>query len=154
MSDIAVVIPIYKETITELEIVALTQCMKVLSSHEIIIIAPVNIKIDNYKKYLVEYSVKYLPEYHFKSHHNYDRMMLSKDFYYEFIRYKYILIYQLDAYVFSDKLVEWCQYGFDYVGAPWVDHLELEAIASNCTKLRKLLFGNRYSRMVGNGGYH
>ena len=32
----------------------------------------------------------------------------------------YILIYQLDAYVFRDELDEWVAKGYDYIGAPWI----------------------------------
>ncbi len=48
------------------------------------------------------------------------RLMLSKTFYESFIDYQYILIYQLDALIFSDQLLEWCAAGWDYVGAPWI----------------------------------
>lgn len=30
------------------------------------------------------------------------------------------LIDQLDAFVFKDELDEWCNKGFDYIGAPWI----------------------------------
>jgi hypothetical protein len=32
-----------------------------------------------------------------------------------------MLIYQTDAYVFSDQLDFWCEQGNDYIGAPWFD---------------------------------
>ena len=41
-------------------------------------------------------------------------------FYSRFEEYKYILIYQLDAYVFRDELLQWCNNGYDYVGAPLI----------------------------------
>ena len=33
--------------------------------------------------------------------------------------YDYILIYQLDAFAFSDQLERFCRMGYDYIGAPW-----------------------------------
>ncbi len=46
--------------------------------------------------------------------------MLSTCFYERFLDSSYILIYQLDAYVFRDELKEWCEKGYDYIGAPWL----------------------------------
>lgn len=44
--------------------------------------------------------------------------MLSAEFYDRFAAYEYVLIYQLDAFVFADRLAEFCQMGYDYIGAP------------------------------------
>ncbi|RZJ87158.1 MAG: hypothetical protein EOO20_16720 [Chryseobacterium sp.] len=44
--------------------------------------------------------------------------MISKEFYKRFSSSEYILIYQLDAWVFKDELLEWCNNGYDYIGAP------------------------------------
>ena len=49
-------------------------------------------------------------------------MMLSADFYKKFTQYKFILIHQLDAYVFKDDLLYWCSRNFDYIGAPHPQH--------------------------------
>ncbi len=48
------------------------------------------------------------------------KLMLSRQFYESFIDYQYILIYQLDALIFSDQLLDWCTTGWDYIGAPWI----------------------------------
>ena len=47
------------------------------------------------------------------------RLMLSPLFYERFQNYEYILIYHLDALVFSDQLEYWCDAGYDYIGPPW-----------------------------------
>jgi hypothetical protein len=43
-----------------------------------------------------------------------------RPFYEAFRNYEYVLIYHLDSLVFSDRLAEWCQAGWDYIGAPWL----------------------------------
>ena len=48
------------------------------------------------------------------------RLMLSRPFYERFLDYEYILIYHLDALVFSDQLEQWCDAGWDYIGPPWL----------------------------------
>ena len=45
---------------------------------------------------------------------------MSEAFYRRFQDSEYILIYQLDAYVFRDELDYWCAKGYDYIGAPWL----------------------------------
>ena len=45
--------------------------------------------------------------------------MLLSNFYETFLECEYILIYQLDAFVFSDKLKYFCSLGYDYIGAAW-----------------------------------
>ena len=48
-------------------------------------------------------------------------LWMSKQFYFRFLpNYKYMLIYQLDAWVFTDNLQEWCDKGYDYIGAPFL----------------------------------
>ena len=69
-------------------------------------------------------------------------MLLSPQFYKRFIDYKFILIYHLDALVFSDQLIEWCEMNYDYIGAPWIKHKDAP-YAGNPT----------YEGRVGNGGF-
>ena len=52
--------------------------------------------------------------------HAYNTLMLSPEFYERFTAYRYILIAQLDTYIFRDELQAWCARGYDYVGAPWI----------------------------------
>ncbi len=47
------------------------------------------------------------------------QLMLSRPFYRRFQTYEYILIYHLDALVFSDQLEQWCTTEMDYIGPPW-----------------------------------
>ena len=69
------------------------------------------------------------------------KLMFSKKFYERFGQYEYILIYHLDALVFSDQLEEWCQQGYDYVGPPWIKHQEAPYA------------GLKIENKVGNGGF-
>jgi hypothetical protein len=45
-------------------------------------------------------------------------LLLSPAFYDAFLDYEYILVYHLDALVFSDQLIDWCDKGYDFVGSP------------------------------------
>jgi hypothetical protein len=64
--------------------------------------------------------------------------MLSINIYLEFIFFDFILIYQLDSYVFKDELALWCNSGYDYIGAPWINRENNNFIIE---------------RFAGNGGF-
>ena len=46
-------------------------------------------------------------------------LMLSPFFYESFLDFKYVLIHQLDVFIFKDELNYWCNQNYDYIGAPW-----------------------------------
>jgi hypothetical protein len=98
---------------------------------------------------------RFAPEY-FAGIKGYNRLMMSAEFYESFLDYRYILIYQLDAFVFSDSLAGWCAQGYDYIGAPWVGVDWAETCKDDLPAwyrhrgLRKLL--RREELLVGNGG--
>lgn len=100
-----IVIPIYKTELTETEIVSLKQCFKVLNQHIIKFVAPKNLDVSFYSKILGNnILVEYFPESYFSGISAYNSLMLSSLFYERFLEYEFILIYQLDCYVFRDEL--------------------------------------------------
>ena len=114
MSKVAVVIPIYKEEIDELEKISLAQCRKVLRNYPIIFVAPEGRKFSYLK--LGDILVQFHSQY-FQNGRTYSKLLLSTFFYEPFLSFDYILIYQLDAFVFYDALEEFCRLVFDYIGA-------------------------------------
>lgn len=124
-TNCAILIPIYKQSIDKFEEKSFRQCLNILSKYPIYIIThkKLNTKLYNdiaseYEKYL---HYEYFDEVFFQNIQGYNRLMLNIDFYNRFKSNKYILIYQLDAYVFKDELDYWCQQSYDYIGAPWFE---------------------------------
>lgn len=118
-----VVIPIYSPEINPIEEASLRQCLKILYNHDISFITYRELNTNCYTKICSEFNnahIKY--EYFDKSHFNginsYNRFCLNAELYNRFFEYDYMLIYQLDAWVFSDQLIKWCQQGYDYIGPP------------------------------------
>ena len=118
-----IVVPIYKTLPTHIEIASFRQLLKVLSKYDIIIYTYQGLDLS---VYLNEASfankslqIEYFEKYYFSSIKGYNRLCLTVDFYRRVSSYKYMLIYQLDAWVFRDDLEYWCNLGYDYVGAPW-----------------------------------
>jgi hypothetical protein len=116
---VAVVIPVYKNELTDLERISLNQCLTVLHKHPIIVVKPRSLKLTVFDDYT---GIEFMDfdDAYFNDIRGYNRLMLWRGFYGRFFTYEYILIYQLDAFVFSDRLLEWCNAGYDYIGAPWL----------------------------------
>jgi len=125
MCLVTVVIPIYKPIPDKNELISFNQCLNVLSKHPICILTFRLLDISYYEAILnnetVNYQIVFFDNSFFESVDGYNRLLLSLDFYKRFIDYKYMLIYQLDAYVFRDELEYWCGQGYDYIGAPWFE---------------------------------
>lgn len=147
---VAVVIPVYKSTMSDLELIAYRQCMRILSGqHKIIIVSPEGLQLPA-EIQQNQHNTEVFEERYFEDIAGYNDLMVSRQFYRRFTDFEYILIYQLDAFVFQDSLHEWCRMGFDYVGAPSLQDdafLNLGAEAKD-----KLRLGMEQSKPVLNGG--
>lgn len=161
-----IIIPIYKLEISDDEIISLKQCFKNLSNHQIIFVGPLDLDISFYKKILERENlvVEYFDQSFFKNIKGYNQLMLSKEFYERFVIYDYMLIHQLDCYVFKDELDFWCNQGYDYIGAPWLDYsyYRKSKIAKSKFLVKRFfssLFLDKYRSKdiltyeVGNGGF-
>lgn len=117
--DIAIVVPIYKLPLSPDDRICLNQLFKVMTGYDIYAVFPENLDItDVCEEYpLLKSSME---SSHFSSLRSYNKLVLSRSFYDAFYNYKYILINQLDTYIFKDELCKWANSGFDYVGAPFV----------------------------------
>lgn len=117
MKKVAITVPIYKPFLTKYEEISYKQLFKVLGKYDVYFIIPRGLKL---QFDIFNASCAIFDSEFFLSTETYSQLLLTKDFYYRFFDYEYILIYQLDALVFEDKLVEFCEMGFDYIGAPWL----------------------------------
>ena len=121
-NNAVVLIPLYKEQPTDDEIKSLNQVLRVLSLHDIRFVCPENLDMSKYDE-IVGYGLpkeRFAFEF-FDGIEGYNKLMTNMSFYKRFSDYEYMLIYQLDAWVFSDQLSMWCSKGYDYVGAPWFE---------------------------------
>jgi len=123
----AVVIPIYKPEPSDNEIASLRQCLKVLNHYDIVFVTHKDLDRAAYEKICTtvrdaQVSYQYFTKQYFTNIEGYNALVLSRQFYRRFMGYDYMLIYQLDAWVFSDQLQYWCDKQYDYIGAPWLIH--------------------------------
>ncbi|MEO6917076.1 MAG: DUF5672 family protein [Chitinophagaceae bacterium] len=120
--EVLVLVMCYRSSLSEYEQVSLKQCINVLGNHPIHIVKPVSLNISAWPIDFDRIALDTFDDRFFRDIGAYSRLLLSKQFYQRYIDYKYILIYQLDAFVFRDSLSEWCSKDFDYIGAPWFEN--------------------------------
>ncbi|QKJ31420.1 hypothetical protein HQ865_17160 [Mucilaginibacter mali] len=162
MKQVAVIIPFYKDSLSDYEKIALQQCRRILPTHDIIAVKPQSLNANPAAQYVEFTDVLSFDDSYFNGLAGYNSLMMSAGFYGRFADYEYILIYQMDAFVFKDELAYWCDEGYDYIGAPWITKtyhksppgLALLAVQRFFAKLTgskstKYLFENK----VGNGGF-
>lgn len=157
--NVKVVIPIYKSYFGELEEKSFLQCVKVLNNYEIVLVQPEGLDNSYITGKFNTITVENFPKHYFQNIDGYNELLLSSLFYERFLDSEYILIYQLDAFVFKDELIEWCQKGYDYIGAPWIATLKnsiwSKFFNSIAKKFRSKEKNNREQIFykVGNGGF-
>ncbi|MDH6354968.1 hypothetical protein M2132_001305 [Dysgonomonas sp. PH5-45] len=161
----AVVIPVYKESVSHNEIISLSRCFEILGKNPIVFVCPLGLDLTEYyaigDKHRVSISKEEFEPSFFEGLGGYNRLMLSKAFYERFCQYDRILIHQTDCFVFSDSFDYWCN--FDYCGAPWIFNTEAKHVAANLfilsvrRFLKKILSKpNHWDTVqykVGNGGF-
>ncbi|MBL7830111.1 MAG: hypothetical protein JNK41_03725 [Saprospiraceae bacterium] len=143
----AIVIPVYKTIPNESELMSLKQTGKIFENEVIILICPENLDCSEYLKYIPRCKICRFPAEYFKSITGYNRLLLSPVFYSAFLTYDYILITQLDVWVFDNQLKYWCEKDYDYIGAPWLEKPPLTK------KINLLPMGKWMYNKVGNGGF-
>jgi glycosyltransferase involved in cell wall biosynthesis len=148
-----IIIPIYKTNLSSIEKQSLKQCLRVLGKYNIYFVEPH--KLDTLSiRMASSIKIEKFEDYFFDDILGYNKLLLSEVFYERFSNYKYMLIYQLDCFVFKDELLSWCNKEYDYIGAPW--------ISSKQTKIKSFL--NKFDKpqkkkrakifyKVGNGGF-
>lgn len=144
MYKCVVVIPVYKVCPKRSEQASFKRALSILKSYDVTVFTYQGLDLSVYEKisHDVEkpFSIEYFDKCFFESVFGYNKLCYNKDFYNRFIAYDYMLIYQLDAWVFRDELQYWCDKGYDYIGAP-IFH------AYNNKYYTTRFFG------IGNGGF-
>lgn len=158
--EVAVLVPIYRDSLTEEERISLNSIVDKLKAYPIIFVKPASLSLKRVGEGYPQVMEANFDDAFFTSIHSYNTLMLSPAFYERFSLYKYILIAQLDTFIFRDELRRWCRKDYDYVGAPWI----VRSIYNNpfmrlCSLIKKLycdLTGKPNSQItgnkVGNGG--
>ena len=133
-----IVIPVYKQEPNMFEKESLKQVVKVLGDkYELVLVLPTALDVNIYNKIgNYEFSILRCNGDFFKSQRSYSDLCEMWQFYNAFSEYEFMVIYQLDAWIFEDKINYFIEKNYDYIGAP---HL--------------VGFGGRKEGENGNGGF-
>jgi hypothetical protein len=123
--------------------------LRLLVVQNVTLVCPEELDISYYLNLWPELKVqRYAPE-HFVSVQSYNDLVIRRVFYQPFAQqYEYLLIYQLDAFLLSNQVLEFCNQGYDYYGAPWITGFPQYQFLFNRWPIR--LNSKRFH--VGNGG--
>jgi len=138
LSKVAVVVPMYRDGLDSDEKISQRQLFHFLAKFDKYLVVPESLKVD-----LDGFAIKRFRNEFFNNTVTYSALLLSREFYEAFSNYSFILIYQLDALVLSDQLMEWCEAGWDYIGAPWIrsadaDFVDAPTVGNGGFSLRKV----------------
>jgi hypothetical protein len=144
MPLVSVVVPVYISQPQATEIKSFEQCINVLHKHPIVLVCPDSLNIAVYQSIALNFqkqiSVERFEDHFFTDTKSYNKLLLSRKFYNRLVDSEFILIYQLDAWVFRDELEYWCAQNYDFVGAPWFTNYAGATAGSSITG-------------IGNGGF-
>ncbi len=116
---VKILVPIYQTDLNEYEWFSLRHNLQVLAHWPVVFVRPRSVDISPVLSHFPGTTQEAFDDKYFADIAGYNRLMLSADFYRRFQDVDYILVCQLDAYIFEDQLEQWCRCGYDYVGAPW-----------------------------------
>lgn len=115
-----ITVPVYKENPNVFEIASIKQCVKVLGEkYEILLFCPDELNLSKYEAECNNYSFSILrcDKRYFASQKSYSDLCETWQFYDLLSNYEYMIIYQLDAWIFEDKVEYFMNMGYDYIGA-------------------------------------
>lgn len=164
-----VLVPVYRAALSEDEHLSLRQTHRILAAHPRIAVGP-RALFDARPDWLDAFTgTECFDEGFFSSIAGYNTLMVDPAFYARFAQYEYLLICQTDALPFHDALAAWCDRGYDYLGAPWLEDLtryRFKSLAVWRHHRRALRHqragrldaeghptGTQFSSQVGNGGF-
>jgi hypothetical protein len=143
VNKVAIVIPVYKYPLSINETISFNRCIEILNHYPIYQILPQSLTTK------IPLVIKRFNDNYFKSKESYNKLLLSLEFYEAFLDYEYILIHQLDCFVFRDELRQWCFADWDFLGAP----LEVPFHPLQLTRLNKFIPNRFYKGHGINGGF-
>ena len=130
---VAIMVPMPLSELSEDEKISLRHLKKYLGSYDKFLLVPKGsgILIDGFSS--LELSRQF-----FGSVQRHNQLLNRLDFWKKFQDYEFVLMYHLDALVFSDQLDYWCNQELDYIGAPFVISKDAQWVTEE---------------RVGNGGF-
>jgi len=117
--SLCVIIPVHKPDLTADEILSLKACKKQLENYDCYLVFPESMDISAYLAVFDKLIAKPVDKKWLSSVEYYNQMKLGIWFYRMFEKYKFMLTYELDAYIFHADFNKVNVFSFDFIGAPF-----------------------------------
>lgn len=158
MKEICVIVPIYKEKLSFSEEFSVDRTRLVLKTRDIFFMAPADMDCSYYQLRYPDIRIIFFKKKYFRSVHTYSELLLSRQFYKRFLKYKFMLIAQSDAVILSsrDELDFYMEMDYDYIGAPWESENKLYPMIFKGMDRIGFVFGTYmkpFMARIGNGGF-
>ncbi len=114
---VVIIIPTHRPNLTAEDKISLVHLKKYLNKYDTFFVIPKNINSKAFTS--AGYKVKKVDINFFGTLRRVNEMFLNKKFYEIFKEYDFMLVYQLDALIFSNQLEKWLKSGYDFIAAPW-----------------------------------
>lgn len=118
---VVILIFAHKEKLEWHEQISLAQCARVLEMHPTRLVCPDGMDTRAYRQIVPNIRVDPVEPHWLSSYRAYNRFKLHPELYRRYTQFEFILTHELDAFVFRDDLLYWCDQGWDYIGAPWFE---------------------------------
>lgn len=146
---VCIVIPTHKNIPSENEIISLLQLKKTIPDIVKYLVVPEKLDASKYVELDSSLVITRFADKYFVGERGYNVLCRRPLFYRPFFGYNYMLIYQLDCFVFRNELLDWCGNGFDYIAPAWMGG---EWIKEKAARYR-IPWMVKYMSRVGNGGF-
>jgi len=158
---VKIVIPIYTSNLSVLELQSLKRIYSVMNNYDIVAIKPESLNVSSFQKEFPKIKFESFQDYYFAGREGYNRLMLSTDLYKRFLDVDYMLICQLDVYIFRDTLSIFLEKDYDYIGAPYLKRRLyrvlpiMERLKTSKKKYDRsnITWVQNVDNKVGNGGF-
>jgi hypothetical protein len=124
LNPVVILIIHHKPQLLWYEKIALLQCFRILGTHPIRLICPHGLDLTEHRAVVPELKADFIPAHCLATYEAFARRKVLPFLYRRYADYKFILMYELDAFVFRDALLEWCAKAWDYIGASWFEGYE------------------------------
>jgi hypothetical protein len=118
---VVILIFAHKPMLEWYEAISLEQCFRVLDRHPIRLVCPTGLDVSAYRLIAPAVEIDFIPPHWLASRRAYNRLKILPWLYRRYADHEFILTYELDAFVFRDELLDWCDQDWDYIGAPWFE---------------------------------
>lgn len=119
--SLVILVPVHQPQPTPSEEISLRQLFRLLGHHPIRLLCPRSLDVSAYQKIIPQLQIDRIDDHWLSSMHAYNCLMVSRFFYDRLKSFEWLLLYQLDAFIFSDQLPRWLHEPYDFVGAPWFE---------------------------------